>query len=63
MATPTRLSPKGRNGPTINHSVRYDESLQRAEQQRALAKEMIKTAQAMCDHAREMNKQPHFVLP
>jgi hypothetical protein len=44
---------------TVDFETKCDEWLQRAAQQRALAKEMIKQMHEMRDHAAEMRKPPN----
>jgi len=64
MAIPRRLSPEqSKQPPTASVEKGPEQSLRRAEQQKALAQEMIKTAQEMCERAMKMRKAPHLALP
>ena len=49
--------------PTATFAMKCDYYLRRAEEQKALAREMINKAQQMYDCAVEMRKPPRCVLP
>jgi len=64
MAIPQIPSPEqSEQPPTACVENGPEQSLRRAEQQKALAQEMIRTAQKMCERAMKMRKAPHLSLP
>lgn len=64
MAGPRTPSPsKKREQLTAHPSIDFEACMQRAEEQKALALEMIKRTQEMCDRAEEMRKRPRLTFP
>jgi hypothetical protein len=49
--------------PIVDFNTKCAGWLQKAEQQKVRAMEMIKQAHEMCDHAAEMRKRPNPALP
>ena len=43
--------------------IPLEDYMQRAEQQKVLAQEMVERVRAMCDRAEEMSKGPCFTVP
>lgn len=55
-------SPGKRQQPTIHFLKDFEACLRRAEQQKALATEMIKKVHEMCERAAEMRNGPRLTL-
>ena len=56
------LTPEAR-AADLKFAMKCNESLRRAEEQKAIAREMIKTARNMCDRAVQMRALPRLALP
>jgi len=61
MAIPKNSSPQP-TASTQSKATNYADLLRRAEQQKILAREMIKNAKQMVDSAVEMRNRPRVVL-
>lgn len=63
--TGRRIPPpsKKREQPRAYPSMDFEACMQRAEEQKALALEMIKRTHEMCDRAEEMRKRPRLTFP
>ncbi len=55
--------PKERGQPTASLRMKCDKWLRSMEEQKILAREMIRTARTMCDRAAQMSRPSHLVLP
>lgn len=60
MAIPKTPTP---TQPTVTFALKCEYYVRRAEEQKALAREMINNARRMADRALEMRKQPLCFLP
>ena len=62
MALLRKRSPEPAKLPRVNCATNYDDLLQRTEQQKTLAREMIKRAQQMIDSALSMRSESCSVI-